>query len=77
MVNQFSHAGQSRGTLITWAREITEEAFALDPVFMEECAIKIFGHAVWCWTGAETTETKIHAICRAAMLVRLQGGQAS
>ena len=77
MVNQFPHAGQSRGLLITWAKEITEEAFALDPVFMEECATKIFGSSVWCWTGDETTEAKIHAICRAAMIVRLQGGQAA
>jgi hypothetical protein len=77
MVNKFSHAGQSRGLLITWAQEITAEAFALDPIFMEECAIKVFGHPVWSWTATETTETRIHAICRAAMLVRLRGGQAS
>jgi hypothetical protein len=77
MINQFPHAGQSRGFLITWAQGITEEAFALDPVFMEECAIRVFGHPVWSWTATETTEAKIHAICRAAMIVRLQGGQAS
>jgi hypothetical protein len=76
MVNQFPHAGQSRGRLITWAREITEEAFRLDPVFMEECAVKIFGYTVWAWAGAETTDAKIHAICRAAMIVRLQAGAA-
>jgi hypothetical protein len=74
MINQFPHAGQSRGCLLTWAKEITEEAFAIDPVFMEECAIKIFGGDVWCWTSPETTEAKIHAICRAAVFVRLQAG---
>jgi hypothetical protein len=76
MVNQFSHAGQSRGLLITWAREITNQAFCLDPVFMEECAVKIFGYAVWSWTASDVTDEKIHAICRAAMIVRLQGSAA-
>jgi hypothetical protein len=76
MVNKFAHAGQSRGLLITWAQGITDEAFSLDPVFMEECAEKIFGSSVWCWTADETTEAKIHAICRAAMIVRLQAGEA-
>ena len=74
MVNKFSHGGQSRGLLITWAQEITDEAFSLDPVFMDEVAKEIFGSSVWCWTAAETTEAKIHAICRAAMVVRLQAG---
>jgi hypothetical protein len=76
MVNQFPEAGQSRGRFITWAREITEEAFRLDPIFMDEAAGRIFGGSVWCWTAAHATDAKIHAICRAAMIVRLQAGAA-
>jgi hypothetical protein len=77
MVNKYPEAGQSRGSLITWAQEIVEEAFSLDPIFMEECAIMVFGSSVWAWTAAYVTDAKIHAICRAAMIVRLRRGQAS
>lgn len=76
MVNKFSHEGQRRGSLLTWAQSITDEAFSIDPVFMEGAAMRVFGNTVWCWTGAETTEAKIHAICRAALIVRLQAGSA-
>lgn len=76
MTNQFPHEGH-RGFLITWAKGIVEEAFALDPVFMEERAIDIFGSLTFWWTSPETTDAKIHAICRAAMLVRLRAGQES
>ena len=72
MVNEFPQAGQNRGCLITWAQGITNEAFGLDPIFMEECAIKIFGCPVWSWAADDVTEAKIHAICRAAMIVRLR-----
>jgi len=76
IVNRFPHQGKRRGNLLTWAQDITEEAFAIDPVFMEECALKIFGHDTGSWTATETTEPKIHTICQAAMLVRLQAGAA-
>lgn len=74
MVNEFAHAGQKRGSLITWAKGIVEEAFSLQPTFMEECSIRIFGSSTWCWTADDVTDAKIHAICRAAMLVRLRVG---
>lgn len=77
MVNKYPEAGQRRGPLITWAQEIVEEAFSLDPIFMEECAIKVFGSSAWAWTAPYVTDARIHAICRAAMIVRLRGGQES
>jgi hypothetical protein len=70
--NRFPHAGSRRGELLTWAQEIVEEAFQKDPEYMEQSARAIFGATEWFWTGASTTDEKVHAICRAAMLVRLQ-----
>jgi hypothetical protein len=72
MLNRFPEAGLRRGLLLTWADDITREAFALDPVFMGEKAVKIFGHPAWSWIATDISDSQVHAICRCAMLVRLQ-----
>ena len=71
MENEFPEAGRRRGLSITWARGIVEDAFQVDPGYMEQAAVAILGHPAWCWTADSTTDEKLHAICRAAMLVRM------
>ena len=72
MKNKFPEAGRDRGQWLTWAQSVVDEAFQIDPAFMGECAAKIFGGSVWAWTADSTTDKKVHAICRAAIIVRLQ-----
>ena len=72
MENKFPHAGRDRGLRLTWAQSVVDEAFQIDPVHMEECAVKIFGGPAWAWTAESTTDEKVRAICRVAVGVRLR-----